>query len=371
MAWTTKDLREDLKKLEEELKKSTNYKDRELIVYSMEALREKIAVRELQEYARRVVNAFSEDIVIDFDELEENEELTYFDKYMSDLNEVSANRLLYPDVENYLRIVNPLLKNNEHTEVDVGRYNLTEKDAIMLCNDFYRTFNNDIYNIFYKLLKNKNKMIRFEPTLDTYEGNFTNIRRIDSSYLEIGSNGDNKEEMLNTLTHESGHFIGANLSPRRYGKDRFLEIESLFFELLGADYYAKKLDSDYFRDRPKTKAVFQYNCGKNNIITKNAVDKTFDILSTVDNPYAYYTSLVKDRNEYLQSLNINNSMTYLYSYLIAIELYELYQQDPDRAIYALKRITSYDRGKPELQRIHENVEINKNVKKYTKKLNIS
>ncbi len=370
MAWTTMNLREDLKKLEEELKKSTDYKDRELIVYSMEALREKIAVRELQEYARRVVSNFSEDTVIDFSELEENEDLTYFDKYISDLNEVSANRLLYPSVEEYVRSVNPILKNNEHTEVDTGRY-LSQKDTIMLCNDFYRTFNNDIYDIFFKLLKNKEKMIKFEPTLDTYEGNFINIRRIGSSYLEIGSSGDNKEEMLNTLTHEAGHFIGANLSPKRYGRDRFLEIESIFFELLGSDYYAKRLDSDYFRDRPKTKAVFHYNCGKNNIVTKNAVDKTFDKLPTVDNPYSYYTSLVKDRNEYLQSLNINNSMTYLYSYLIAVEIYELYKEDPDKAIYTLKKITSYDRGKPELQRIHENVEINKNIKKYTKKLNIS
>ena len=370
MAWTTKNLREDLLKLEEELKKSTNYKDRELIVYSMQALREKIAVRELQDNARRLVSAFSGDIEINFDEIEEQEDLTYFDKYISDLNEVSINRLLYPKVEEYIREVNPILKNNQHTEVDMGRY-LTEKDTIMLCNDFYRTFGNDIYNIFFKLLKNKHRMINFNPDLDTYEGNFLNIRRINSSYLEIGSNGDNKEEMLNTLTHESGHFIGANLSPRRYGRDRFLEIESLFFELLGCDYYAKKLDSDYFRDRPKTKAVFHYNCGKNNLITKNAVDKTFEKLPTVSNPYSYFTSLVKDRNEYLQGLNIDNNMTYLYSYLIAVELYELYQKDPDKAMYALKRIVSYDRGKSELQRIDENIDINKNIKKYTKKLNIS
>jgi hypothetical protein len=100
---------------------------------------------------------------------------------------------------------------------------------------------------------------------------------------------------------------------------------------------------------------------------KKVNDDTFKKLYKLDNPYHYYGEISK-KVPYYKNVDVDDKMKYLFSYLVALELYELYKEDKDLALYKLKEIVRPNSRKSEYQRITENIELNNNMKEHVKTL---
>ena len=139
----------------------------------------------------------------------------------------------------------------------------------------------------------------------------------------------------NDIAHEAGHFFAYNIRQSKHflNNSYLLEVESIFYELLFIDYLieenihpnealnllkesiesqtiydASLLNIVYSPEISKVKNVkdFKKILNKNNFYKNNYYHTTKDLLSQID------------------TCNVQNSFMYIYSTLIALELYDEY-----------------------------------------------
>ena len=377
MSWSTLDFRKLIKEVEKRLETETNPSKVEGLINYLTTLRFKTVERELIEYSRRKKNilgqlSLDEDEIIS-DQCVSSEDIpfcTTYDQLIYDTNDVSYNTLYYPQIEAFRDILKNDLKDIKFKHNVEPKLDIKEDDMFALIHDFYKGTGSYIFKKFLYIYKNRDKIINFDSNLPCDDASTIIFSLCNAMFIEEGIDGDNKEEILNGLTHEIGHAIGSLMRRDRYdGDTRFVEIESLFFEMLAEDYYSKVLGNNYFDELLKEKLITYYNNSKLLIANKHVIDNVFDRLRDLDEPYEYYVSIAKNEKDYKGNVDTNKRIKYLYSYMAALELYELYQNDPELAIEKLKEIVQS--RKKEYHQINETLDLNKSVKKHTKRLNIS
>lgn len=166
-------------------------------------------------------------------------------------------------------------------------------------------------------------------------------------------------DMLCILIHEYGHAVGFTLRDYVYtyeSNHAFSEIESIFMELIAANWLRK--NTSYGKDI--TNGITKV---RNDILdTARYSLETYDICSMVMDMHLRGETINMDRiiaqaqkeftdmdKDYMLELlenPIDMSIPYGYSGLIAIELYQIYLQDPKAAIDLYKRIVRLNEDTP-------------------------
>jgi hypothetical protein len=112
-----------------------------------------------------------------------------------------------------------------------------------------------------------------------------------------------------------------------------------------------------------------YSDAKGIIANRDILDELFTKLNKVSDPYQFYSFLADNNPEY-KEVDIPEKNKYLFGYLIAVELFEIYKEDKEMAIELLKRIICKDDKKTELRRITDNVDINRRLENHVKRLKL-
>ena len=376
MSWSTLDFRKLLKEVENKLDNETDPNKIEGLVRYLTSLRYNTTLLDLQNYSRRkrnVIDQLNENSEVLSYQTLSSEELpfsTSFEQLLYDTSDVASNTLYYPQIEEFRDILKDDIKDTKFKHKVEPKLDISSDETFALIHDFYKSLNPYFFKKFLTIYKNRDKIINFNPEVASDDASTIIFSFCNAMFIDEGIEGDNREEILNGLTHEIGHTIGSLMRRDRYdGNARFVEIEALFFEMLSEDYYSKVLDNRYFDELLLEKLLTYYNSSKSLIAHKHVIENVFDKLRDVDEPYEYYVSVAKKEKDYKGDIDANKRVKYLYSYLTALELYELYQDDPELAFEKLKEIVKS--GKSEFYQINETVDINKSVKKHTKRLNIS
>lgn len=326
--WTSKSLRKDLKKLEKLCDKEKDLNQKE--------------------YLSKIISGCYTNIAdLDYSNDDEENEFAYY------LDVISNFYLYYPFMEKYESTVRNYLKRLEIDEYATIKF--SKKDLFELVHGFYNDIGGEIYDNFNISLKNAK--VNFTNTKEECCGITFFISPLKKQYITIDKRNDDVTKLL-SLTHEYAHSIMDNYSKNRYiNTDYFVEIESLFFEILSIDYYNKVLNTDLFCQDGKTNFKYYYDICYSILNTRNKLLEIFN--NTSDNYNARFEQIKNGENF---SENYNEDVRYLISYMCAIELYELYLMDKDEAIKRLFNITTMNNIDGEYKRISDNVDLGKSLK---------
>lgn len=216
------------------------------------------------------------------------------------------------------------------------------EEVLSFVNDFYKEFDKEWYKIFTPVFEQRKNNIKFSESrsVSMY------LQSLDYSYLNICDS--QTIDMYYGIVHEYAHTIADRIRYRlSYVDDYpFVELPSLFLELVTNNFITNNynLDND----------VKIYNLSNYKLMLSHASD--------VINLYSYYStnpnfnkkedfikdacSLLGGDKVYWNHLFTSNlgleRLMYSYPYLIAIELYYIYLNDPEYAKYVLEEIILMD-----------------------------
>lgn len=249
----------------------------------------------------------------------------------------------------YVRMLsdyNDLLVINPNTDLPV--INGGASRIITVSNDFYRQFNgvfSDTYKTMSKSFKDTIHMRRITGSTIT-AGQTYSVYNTPITFFELGYNNTIQDYV--SAIHEFGHGISCSLNPQAmwdFGKYCFIEVDSLFFEMLGTDYIGDKLG--------RKKDAFDINMHvlKDYIYSAMLISTKLDMYSECDRFDLNNKRFVKQylsKEIGLNKLGVNDVMNtwvrdymhYIISYLTAIELYLMYQDNPQKALDLLFSIIS-------------------------------
>ncbi|MGN1378840.1 MAG: hypothetical protein ACI4XR_00340 [Bacilli bacterium] len=219
------------------------------------------------------------------------------------------------------------------------------KDLFELTFDFYKKQDKRIFEIFEKFFNDRQNNVFFTstPINNDFDGATFQFSGIDKVFIHINSHEDIRDVPL--LIHEYGHAIAFYLNGFdniKYNSfEPFSEIESIFFEILSFDY----LDSIHLDD------IDSYNKRKSylvNLFCNAAIIENkfliYNFIHTILNDKINYRAIKKEyyinksdlKNIY--SSSIETKLKYVISSLYAMELYDIYLKNPDKAFNLYKKI---------------------------------
>ena len=202
--------------------------------------------------------------------------------------------------------------------------------------------------MFLKIYNQNKKSIHIIDKDYSYPGDTLYIDYFNKTYIQVYK--DHTFEDLTTLAHEFGHAIQFNSNYNiNYFKDLnvYLEIVSIFFELLCCEYFYKSefklnaLASEYSaiydniescKDLKEEFKIFRkinYLEHENKNDLKNKISK---IASSLPIEYTKYFIDILPRDYYI----------YSFAFVVASNLIKLYKKDRDFALQVLKELINID-----------------------------
>lgn len=242
-------------------------------------------------------------------------------------------------------------------DIDKPNKKFDLKDLLELSHSFYKSLDPEIYKIFYPVFKNSNKNLNFlKPEHDGLNGYTWFIKGINKPFFTMYDSKD--YDVLLTFLHEYGHSISFIMNPERSYSKNLLEIESYFLELIGEDFFENYLSTYGFISTRINR--FNYLFGKSeDLLEMKEICKNFSEIKEDFNKKSKTKEIAKklDMNTTLlnQYLSIDCDEQYLYtlSSIIAINLYSLYQKDPEYALNELKKIILFSKDANEYKYFKE------------------
>lgn len=317
--WTIYDIEERLQKLYILLKKEKNPKKIEIIQFDILKLQGKI-----ERY-------------FDTDIYDQEKLLTEYE-YRKDGYKLIS--FLKPDFVEFERITSDLIVAPSLTNTS-----LSKRDILDLTHDFYKSLNRFFFGNFMKSYARRYDHIKFNNNNeDLYHGATTNILSQKESFIEI--NRENNLSDVITTIHEYMHAISALINPFHYISNKwiFTELDTSFMELIAADY----LESIFKNNNgPILKAYTHMGMASD---VADLVD-TFKLINYEDELKSNFSNnkqlktaakiacdLTGEELEDMIFQEDTQPETYVISYIFAIELYDLYKQDKEKALSILRKI---------------------------------
>lgn len=223
---------------------------------------------------------------------------------------------------------------------------ITKDDLFTLTYDFFKTLDKKTFEIFEKIFKYHKKNVIFcSGTINKYFCGATyQLYDHMDFYIKMKRYKDIRD--VSTLIHEYGHAISFYLNAYKGNYDNkqtpFSEIESIFLEILSFDF----LDNIHINDKDS------FNNRKNFLIDLycNAVniDNKFTLYNSI-NPkekinHSYYSKIKKEYNinklelRFMYSKPVEIDIIYVISSLYAMELYDIYANNNEKALELYKQI---------------------------------
>ncbi len=245
----------------------------------------------------------------------------------------------------YIRLLNDYNTRLIINPTELSKVDTTIGKVLRTSKDFYGQFNGVFNDSYSTLAKNFKHTLHFKKIGDAAKefGQTYSIYKTDITFFEIGYNYTAQDYI--SAIHEFGHGISCSLnSEAMWDIEKYclIEVDSLFFELLGIDYIGKNLNLQKDSFNINIECLNDYLYSAQLICTKldmyNAL--TYKELTSKRTVKKYLSGVGCDKYGTTDILNtyIRDIMHYIISYLTAIELYLIYQSFPDKALDLLFKI---------------------------------
>lgn len=233
--------------------------------------------------------------------------------------------------------------------IDLSNERTDVKKIVGVSQEFYRQFEGPIHDKFRLLKRRFNDTLHFSRifTNTVAVGQTFSIYKTNLTFFEIGYNHTVQDYI--SAIHEFSHGISCSINPDAifdYNKYCFIEVDSLFFELLGIDYVGEVLNKRRDAFNTNIHILEDYICSAQLISTK--LDMYAELgpkdLRNERTMKRYLSGDVGlDQNKIKNTLRtrIKDIIHYIISYLTAVELYLVYQSTPELAINLLLKIVKH------------------------------
>ena len=221
MAWNLNEFRKILDEYKRLYLTSTDQKEKEKYLSYVSNLKHEIAVEELTKYEREnlqqeTMTIGERDVVVNLDDG------TCFGELTNNIYDVASYELYYGYLKDFRDKIKNILTIQEYEFQEEGKLSISKDDMLDIIHDIFKSTTKEIYNMFLKIHRDD---ISFDPTMDADDGSSFSFPMVNRNFIEVGTNGD-QEDTLWTLSHETGHVIGAMFNQIRYtGEDKYVEIE--------------------------------------------------------------------------------------------------------------------------------------------------
>jgi len=257
---------------------------------------------------------------------------------------MTINKFTWDDIKEFKKLTTyPVFQNNPTVNI----INISNNDILELTHDFYKELNPFFYKNFMKNFKMQNNHLVFKK-LDlsnpSIYGQTITLDSFDESFIEIYKNNTINDVI--TSIHEYSHATSARINYHHllYPKLLFCELDSEFMELLACDYLFKTLNNtDLLKIKINKYDDYRKKAHKivNHIKLINAEKylkygyHNETVLKNISNNKCHIKT--NDLKNMLYSPDIS-SINYLISFIFALELYYLYKEDKEKALYNLEQI---------------------------------
>ena len=240
---------------------------------------------------------------------------------------------------------------NSQPIIDFKTSSLSKDDIIELTHDFFKNLNSKFYKIFLKPFN-----YRYDHTIfltdseeNLFSGETFHLICTDETFINVY-----RDSTINDLLiaiHEYTHAICLEINPYDCDieKGLFVEISTLFMELVAQDYITNTLNSE-------EGMIARINRHLNTIDDAILINLTIALMDIEKNNLHNFQSgkeikryrylLPEDLRKFSLTEYLNlyyaSQEEYLDSYMYAVELYEIYKNDPDKAFYYLNKIIRLD-----------------------------
>lgn len=296
----------------------------------------------------------------------QDEEYTLISRIEEDYSELSSHLPFLLDVNTFYNL--PLFMFCGY-EADYTQVKISDTEAVSIAHDFYK-LQGDFFSKKIELyLKGAtNHLSFFKPNSNT-EGEMLFLKSLKEAFVWVPNK--NNITKVTTLIHEFEHVIDAYHNPSLFFSYVVRETSSLFMEMISSDYVEKELDlglDGLIRRIELHNIVINDN---DNLVAKlNIFDliKKYKIkndkeLEEVLSDY----DISLDYVDFLFENSIQMDFFYQISYLIAIELYQIYQVDKKRALHILQYIILHGTNGNILSILDKfNIKLNSSVLSYEK-----
>lgn len=273
---------------------------------------------------------------------ENNDNLKLLESFKEIKNDLIHYQFTWKDIKKFYNIT----KDNELDFFSLKQLSLSKETLLTITHDFYKSLDHQYYQYFLNFFHNTNTHITFKAAhLDEdYSGESIMLPSINEYFVKI-ERIFTIEDIITTI-HEYSHLISSKINYNHIlpAKNLLSEIDSLFMELIASDY----LENLFKNDEANIAKIINH---ESYISTSEIFNDLFKLITIEKNLISGYQSN-KTLKQFalskcsLQPLELEglinnyntNSITYLTSYLFAIELYNLYKTDQEKAIYYLKKI---------------------------------
>lgn len=268
--------------------------------------------------------------------------LSFNDMMLSDLHIIDKYGYSCP----YIRALNDYNQKLIINPYELGKVDTTIGKVLKVSNDFYSQFSGIFKENYANLSKNFRNTLHFKKIGNNAKefGQTYSIYKTDITFFEIGYCYTAQDYI--SAIHEFSHGISCSLNPEAMWdieKYCLIEVDSLFFELLGIDYIGDNLDLQRDSFNISIECLYDYLLSAELICTKLDMFNTltYKDLKSKRIVKKYLTGVVgndkQEINDILTSY-IRDIMHYIISYLTAIELYLVYQDSHDKALDLLLQI---------------------------------
>ena len=227
---------------------------------------------------------------------------------------------------------------------------LSKDDILDITHDFYKSLNRFFYGNFMKNFYRRKDHIVFRNynSKIKYTGEAINLPSLKESFIELLR--EYTIEDILTSIHEYSHATSSLINPKHlsYSKTLFTEIDSIFMELVANDYLEKLFKNN---TAPIFKAMkLNEFCGYGDDF--QAIIDLIKAEEKLENGYTNNKLLKRIAEEHCNIYPIEvemilnetkmSNLVYLISYMFALELYTLYKEDKEKALYYLRKIIMLD-----------------------------
>ena len=268
-------------------------------------------------------------------------------KYGTIKASINDSRFLYTDIKDFYELIATSVG---HTP-DLKQMSLSKDDILDLTHDFYKhCLDKFFFHNFLKYCRKRYNHVTFIPKFDNSKllGKSIGISALEEIFISLRRN-DTIDDIL-TVIHEFEHGVSMSINYAHLcdANLTFCEIDTIFMEMIGADYLENifqnnqaflakaarhegyycmantlvsaldlvKAEEDYYKDG--------YTCNKH---LKESAKKHCRLISEEVDSIIQHEELQYD---------------YVISYIFAVELYKMYQEDRDKALYYLRKLILLD-----------------------------
>ena len=276
-----------------------------------------------------------------------------YDYFLESINKLINAKTYIPSLEDY----------------KLERYQTLNCSFILgFTHDFYNSLDHDIASLFNHEFKNRKDNIRFTNK----RSSSIYLPYSKQSYINIARN-KTVEDFINCI-HEYGHVIADQIRFREnYYNYPFVELASMFFSLLAYDrliYDFEDMDKDVVKLRVVEAKTNEKNALMINLfnIYYNENDLILSRKKTTKDMKRKLNKKILFIKELLEMSNIER-YSYVLPYMVAIELYMTYLEDPEKAFYLLKEIIKMDEQDNYLIKLEDmNIHISQSTTEFFKTL---